>query len=66
MLKPLYNCFLVLNSMCVGILPVGLSTDMVDDLRFILLVSQIEFSDSPQKVKDACPDFSLAAEIQGV
>lgn len=46
-----------------GILPTPKSTNMMDDLRFILLTSQIEFRDSAEEVQKNCPDYNLAAEI---
>ena len=48
-----------------GILPQPKSTNTVDDLRFILLTSQIELVDTANKVTDMCPDYNQVSEMEG-
>lgn len=40
------------------------STNEVDDLRFILLVSQITIVDTPEEIIDICPDFNVCGATE--
>ena len=46
-----------------GILPQPKTTNLIDDLRFILLTSQIKFVENPESVIALNPDFNLASAV---
>ena len=42
---------------------IDVSTNEVDDLRFILLVSQVTIVDSEEQIKTVCPEFNLGSNV---
>ncbi|CAK9253214.1 unnamed protein product [Sphagnum jensenii] len=48
-----------------GILAAPKSTNMMDDLRFIFLTSQIDLVENGDQVTSLCPDYCLSSEING-